>query len=87
MITDLLVGPSILMYHSIVDSSDDPYAVSVAAFREQIRRLSEHRFEVVPLSTLVPAIQTQSYWNLRPISCGSCHRLQGSTNLRAIESV
>jgi peptidoglycan/xylan/chitin deacetylase (PgdA/CDA1 family) len=53
------------MYHSIVDGSDDPYAVSVGAFREQIRWLSEHGFEVVPLSTLVRSIQTRSYGNLR----------------------
>ncbi|MGA2226342.1 MAG: polysaccharide deacetylase family protein [Syntrophobacteraceae bacterium] len=65
MITDLLVGPSILMYHSIVDSSDDPYAVSVGAFREQIRWLSEHGFEVVPLSILVRSIQTRKKGNLR----------------------
>jgi peptidoglycan/xylan/chitin deacetylase (PgdA/CDA1 family) len=65
MITDFLIGPSILMYHSIVDSSDDPYAVSVGAFREQIRWLSEHGFEVVPLSILVRSIQTRSHGNLR----------------------
>ncbi len=64
------------MYHSIADGSDDPYAVSVGAFRQQISWLSEHGFEVVPLSTLVRSIQARSHGNLRPISCGSAAGFQ-----------
>ena len=65
MITDILIGPSILMYHSIAANSDDHYSVPVHAFRQQISWLSEHGFEVVPLSTLVRSIQTRSNGNLR----------------------
>lgn len=55
------VGPSILMYHSIADNSDDPYSVSVNAFREQISWLSEKGFDVVPLSFLLRSIQARNY--------------------------
>jgi len=65
MITDFMIGPSILMYHSIVDDTDDPYAVSVNAFREQMSWLSEHGFEVVPLSFLLQSIQARNYRKLR----------------------
>ncbi|MGO9136847.1 MAG: polysaccharide deacetylase family protein [Syntrophales bacterium] len=65
MLTDFMVGPFILMYHSIADNPDDPYSVSVDAFREQISWLSEHGFEVVPLSFLLLSIQTQNYRILR----------------------
>lgn len=65
MITDMLIGPSILMYHSIADNSDDFYSVPVESFRQQISWLSEHGFEVVPLSTLVRSIKARSYGNLR----------------------
>lgn len=65
MITDFMVGPSILMYHSVADNSDDHYTVSVDAFREQISWLSEHEFDVVPLSFLLRSIQTRSYRTLR----------------------
>ena len=54
MITDFSVGPFILMYHSIADNSDDPYSVSVDAFREQITWLCEYGYEVVSLAYLVP---------------------------------
>lgn len=65
MMSWLGVEPSILMYHSIADNSDDPYAVSVDAFREQISWLFEHGFEVVSLSFLLQSIQTRNYMNLR----------------------
>jgi len=65
MTPDFMIGPSILMYHSIADSSDDAFSVSVGAFREQISWLSEHGFEVIPLSILVRSIQTRSNGNLR----------------------
>lgn len=62
---DFMIGPSILMYHSIADDSDDPYAVSVGAFREQISWLSEQRFDFVPLSFLIQSIQARNYKSLR----------------------
>ena len=65
MITDFMVGPFILMYHSITDNSDDPYSVSVDAFREQLSWLSENRFDVVPLSFLLQSMQKHNYRILR----------------------
>lgn len=65
MMLDFMVGPFILMYHSIADNSDDPYSVSVDAFREQISWLSEYGFEVVSLSFLLRSIQRRNYKNLR----------------------
>ena len=65
MMLDFMVGPSILMYHSITNNSDDPYSVSVDAFREQISWLYEHGFEVVSLSFLHRSIQKQNYRILR----------------------
>jgi peptidoglycan/xylan/chitin deacetylase (PgdA/CDA1 family) len=56
MITDFMVGPFILMYHSIADNPDDPYTVSIGTFREQISWLSANGFEVVSLSFLLKAI-------------------------------
>ena len=53
------------MYHSIADNSDDPYSVSVDAFREQISWLSENGFDVVPLSFLLQSIQKHNYRILR----------------------
>jgi peptidoglycan/xylan/chitin deacetylase (PgdA/CDA1 family) len=49
------------MYHSIADNSDDPYAVSVDAFRGQISWLFKHEFEVVSLSFLLQSIQKRHY--------------------------
>jgi peptidoglycan/xylan/chitin deacetylase (PgdA/CDA1 family) len=65
MITDFIVGPFILMYHSIADDSDEPYTVSVDTFREQLSWLSEHGFEVIPLSFLVKSMQEHNYKILR----------------------
>jgi peptidoglycan/xylan/chitin deacetylase (PgdA/CDA1 family) len=65
MITDFMVGPFILMYHSIDDNSDDPFTVSVEAFREQISWLSEGGFEVVSLSFLLRSIQSGNNRALR----------------------
>jgi peptidoglycan/xylan/chitin deacetylase (PgdA/CDA1 family) len=65
MISDFMVGPFILMYHSIADNSDDPYTVSVDTFREQISWLFEHGFEVVSLSFLLRSIQSGDYRALR----------------------
>lgn len=60
-----MVGPFILMYHSIADNSDDPYSVSVGAFREQISWLSASGFDVVPLSFLLRSIQAGEYGILK----------------------
>lgn len=65
MMFNCMVGPFILMYHSVAANSDDPYSVSVDAFREQISWLSESGFDVVPLSFLLRSIQTQNYKILR----------------------
>ncbi len=65
MILDFMVGPFILMYHSIADNSDDPYTVSVNAFREQISWISEYGFDVVSLSFLLRSIQTRNRRILR----------------------
>lgn len=53
------------MYHSIADNSDDPYSVSVGAFREQISWLSGSGFDVVPLSFLLRSIQAREYGILK----------------------
>ena len=55
------VGPSILMYHSIGETSADVFAVSGDAFREQISWLSEHGFHVVSLLSLLQSIQARDY--------------------------
>ena len=60
-----MVGPFILMYHSIADNSVSPYSVPVDAFREQISWLTDCGFEVVPLPFLIRSIQTQNYKILR----------------------
>ena len=59
MMFDFMVGPFILMYHSVTAISDDPYSVSVDAFREQVSWLSEGGFDVVPLSFLLRSIQAR----------------------------
>lgn len=65
MIADFMVGPFILMYHSVADQSDDPYSVSVTAFREQLSWLSENGFEVIPLSFLVRSVRAGNSKGLR----------------------
>jgi len=64
MVLDRLVGPTILMYHSIADGTDDPFAVTAGAFREQLSWLAAHGFAVVPLSFLLQSIQTREYGGL-----------------------
>jgi peptidoglycan/xylan/chitin deacetylase (PgdA/CDA1 family) len=65
MIVDFLIGPSILMYHSIADNPHDRFSVTVDAFREQVSWLSEHGFEIVPLSFLARSIQMRRSGDLR----------------------
>jgi peptidoglycan/xylan/chitin deacetylase (PgdA/CDA1 family) len=65
MIADFMIGPFILMYHSISNDPHDAYTVSVTAFREQISWLSDHEFDVVPLSFLLRSIQAKDYESLR----------------------
>ncbi len=65
MLTDYLVGPFILMYHSVDSSTDDPYSVSVEAFHDQIAWLAEYGFDVVPLSFLYQSLQIRNYSSLR----------------------
>lgn len=65
MITDFMVGPFILMYHSIGDIPEDPYSVTVDAFREQISWLTDNGYEVISLSVLLTCIKAGDYKNLR----------------------
>ena len=65
LIRDFMVGPFALMYHSISDIMDDPFAVSVDAFEEQISWLYEYGFEVVSLANLLRSIQEGNYRALR----------------------
>jgi peptidoglycan/xylan/chitin deacetylase (PgdA/CDA1 family) len=65
MIPDFMIGPVILMYHSIADDSNDPYSVSVTAFRDQLSWLSTHGFEVVSLSFLLRSMQMGNCKTLR----------------------
>jgi GT2 family glycosyltransferase/peptidoglycan/xylan/chitin deacetylase (PgdA/CDA1 family) len=64
-ITGFMPGPFILMYHSIDDNGDDPYAVSVGNFRRQMAWLAQHGFEVVSLSFLLRSIKDCNYRVLR----------------------
>ena len=65
MINDFMIGPFIVMYHSIADNSDEAYTVSVEAFREQISWLLGNGFEFVSLSFLLRSIQARNYSILR----------------------
>lgn len=60
-----MIGPFILMYHSIVDNSNDLYSVSVDSFREQISWLFDNEFEIVSLSFLLRSIQFRNFSALR----------------------
>ncbi len=59
-----MVGPFILMYHSISDNSDDPFSVSVSGFEEQMAWLSENGYEIVSLSYLIKSLKAGSYRKL-----------------------
>ena len=54
-------GPSILMYHSIADNSDDFFTVPIDEFRKQISWLSAHGFELISLSSLLQSISDRQY--------------------------
>lgn len=60
-----MIGPFILMYHSIDDDSRDPYSVSVNDFRQQMLWLVENGFDIVPLSSLVETLQNSGCKSLR----------------------
>jgi peptidoglycan/xylan/chitin deacetylase (PgdA/CDA1 family) len=51
------IGTSILMYHSVTDDLDEPYSVSIEAFREQLAWLANNGYEIIPLSRLLEMIQ------------------------------
>lgn len=59
-----MIGPFILMYHSIADDMRDPYAVSVAGFRQQVSWLSKKGFVQVSLAFLTNAIKTGDFRSL-----------------------
>jgi peptidoglycan/xylan/chitin deacetylase (PgdA/CDA1 family) len=65
MITDFMLGPFILMYHSIANNSDDPFSVSVDAFCDQLSWLTDYGFEVISLTFLLQSIQAMNYRALR----------------------
>lgn len=65
MLTDFMIGPSILMYHSVDDQSDDEYSVSGGTFKDQMRWLSENGFEVISLEHLIHSINENKHKQLR----------------------
>ncbi len=65
MLSPWEIGPSILMYHSIADNSDEPFTVTVDDFRKQISWLYEEGFEVVSLFFLLQSIRARDYRSLR----------------------
>ena len=65
MTFDVSIGPFILMYHSIGDIPEDPYSVTVDAFREQICWLADNGYEVISLQSLLKAIKAGDYKTLR----------------------
>lgn len=58
-------GPYILMYHSIADGSDDPYAVPPNRFQDQVSWLFDHGFESVPLVTMVTLLKSGDVQGLK----------------------
>lgn len=60
-----MVGPFILMYHSIADIPEDPYSVTVDAFQKQISWLADNGYEVISLSFLLESINAGNYKTLR----------------------
>ena len=58
-------GPSILMYHSISEGSEDPYNVPPDRFQEQVSWLVDHGFELVPLALIVNLLKSGDYQNLK----------------------
>jgi len=60
-----MIGPFILMYHSIADHLDDPYSVPINAFRQQISWIFENGFDVVSLSCLLRSLQERNYRSLK----------------------
>lgn len=59
------VGPSILMYHSIAEGSEDPYTVPASRFQDQVSWLLEHGFEPVPLGAIVNLLKSGDYQSLK----------------------
>jgi len=59
------VGPSLLMYHSIAEDSEDPYTVPASRFQEQVSWLLEHEFEPVPLAAIVNLLKSGDYQSLK----------------------
>jgi len=49
------------IYPHVPDHSDEPYSVSVNAFRQKISWIIEHGFDVVSLSFLLRSIQRRNY--------------------------
>lgn len=62
---DYLMGPRILLYHSVADGARDPTAVAVEAFKEQLSWLAKSGFEFVSLCNLMSSIQARDFKALR----------------------
>ncbi len=58
------VGPSILMYHSVLEHTDDLFSVYVDDFRNQIDWLVSNDFEIIALESLIRALQVRDYTKL-----------------------
>ena len=58
------IGPSILMYHSIAEDPEDPYAVPANKFQDQVSWLIEHGFEPLPLAAMVSLLKSGDYQGL-----------------------
>jgi peptidoglycan/xylan/chitin deacetylase (PgdA/CDA1 family) len=59
------VGPSILMYHSIAEDSQDPYTVTPKRFQDQVSWLLDHGFEPAPLASIVSQLKTGDWQTLK----------------------
>jgi len=59
------VGPSILMYHSIAEGSEDAYTVSASSFREQVSWLIDHGFEPISLAAMVNLLKSGEFHSLK----------------------
>lgn len=58
------VGPSILMYHSISDSSNEQFTVTKKDFHEQIVWLVSNGYEIIPLESMLLMLQAHDCTNL-----------------------
>ena len=65
MLSRVGMEPSILMYHSIVSNSDDPWAVPPNKFQDQLSWLLDHGFEAIPLAEMINLLKSGSCQDLK----------------------